>query len=51
MVMSSDTYGSSPQSFQSQNVTYMPSITNSPWAKFTMRTTPKISVSPVATSA
>jgi hypothetical protein len=29
----------------------MPSIRNSPWAKFTTRMTPKISVSPTAISA
>ena len=30
---------------------YIPIITNSPWAKFTIFTTPKISVTPMLTSA
>ena len=30
---------------------YIPIITNSPWAKFTILTTPKISVTPMLTSA
>src|SRR4051812_4103169 len=34
-----------------QKARYMPSIRNSPWAKFTMRMTPKISVSPMLTRA
>jgi hypothetical protein len=36
---------------KAQNAAYIPSIRNSPCAKFTTRMTPKISVSPTAMSA
>jgi hypothetical protein len=34
-----------------QNVVYMPSIRNSPWAKFTISMRPKIRLSPAAMRA
>ena len=34
-----------------KKVMYIPIITNSPWAKLTILTTPKISVTPMLTSA
>src|SRR5438874_5665080 len=40
-----------PNSVKPQKARYMPSIRNSPWAKFTMRITPKIRVSPMLTRA
>ena len=43
--------GSSLQNAKPQKLAYIPSIRNSPWAKFTMSITPKMSVRPVATSA
>ena len=43
--------GSSPQKAKPQKAAYMPNIRNSPWAKFTMSMTPKMSVRPMATSA
>ena len=43
--------GSSFQRAKPQKLAYMPSMTNSPWAKFTMSITPKMRVRPTATSA
>jgi len=43
--------GSSANRANSQKLAYMPSIRNSPCAKFTMSITPKIIVSPIATRA
>jgi hypothetical protein len=43
--------GSSLQSAYPQKLAYIPSIRNSPWAKFTMSITPKMSVSPTAMRA
>jgi hypothetical protein len=45
------TYGSMACSANAQKARYMPSIRNSPWAKFTTRMIPKISVSPTAIRA
>jgi len=44
-------YGSTPHSVNDQNARYMPSMRNSPWAKFTTRMIPKMSVSPTAIRA
>src|SRR5680860_197851 len=40
--------GSSPVMLHAKNATYIPTMTNSPWAKLTTSTTPKINVSPTA---
>jgi len=50
-VSGSVSIGSSANSANIQKLAYMPSIMNSPCAKFTMSITPKIIVSPIATSA
>src|SRR5271165_1272392 len=47
----SDTRGSIPKRVARKKLMYMPIITNSPWAKLTIFTTPKISVTPMLTSA
>src|SRR5215470_1512234 len=44
-----DRYGSMPPSAKSQYEEYIASIIIAPWAKLTMRSTPKIRVSPLAT--
>ena len=44
-------YGSIPARSWSTQARNMPTIRNSPWAKFAMRTTPKVSVRPTLTSA
>jgi len=43
-------YGSTFSSVKSQYVVYMASIITAPWAKLMMRSTPKMSDSPEATS-
>ncbi|MNL58630.1 hypothetical protein D3C87_1822810 [compost metagenome] len=48
---SDPTSGSSPSSFQAKYATNMPTIRNSAWAKLTMDTTPKTSVSPIEITA
>ena len=47
----SDTIGSMPNCVARKKLMYIPIITNSPWAKLTILTTPKISVTPMLTSA
>ena len=47
----SDTMGSMPNWVARKKLIYIPIITNSPWAKLTILTTPKISVTPMLTSA
>ena len=49
--MNSESRGSMPKVLNRKNVMYIPIITNSPWAKLTILTTPKISVTPIETSA
>jgi hypothetical protein len=44
-------YGSTPHKVKDQKARYIPSIRNSPWAKFTTRMMPKMSVSPTAMRA
>ena len=51
MVSGSVKSGSSRSSAYPQKLAYIPSIRNSPWAKLTMSITPKMRVSPTATSA
>ncbi len=48
---SSETIGSMPNWLARKKEIYMPIITNSPCAKLTILTTPKISVTPMLTSA
>ena len=43
--------GTYPMNGASENAVKAPSITDCPWAKLTIRITPKISVRPTATSA
>ena len=45
------TNGPTPNSVQTTNATYMPSMTKSPWAKLTMFIMPQISVRPDENSA
>jgi hypothetical protein len=45
-----EAYGSTRPSVWSQYVVYIPSIITAPCAKLMMRRTPKMSVSPLATS-
>ena len=47
----SDSSGSMPNWVARKKEMYIPIITNSPWAKLTILTTPKISVTPMLTSA
>jgi len=47
----SETMGSMPNWLDRKKLMYIPIITNSPWAKLTILTTPKISVTPILTSA
>ena len=47
----SEASGSMPKRVARKKLMYMPIITNSPWAKLTIFTTPKISVTPMLTSA
>jgi hypothetical protein len=47
----SESSGSMPRRVARKKLIYMPIITNSPWAKLTIFTTPKISVTPMLTSA
>ena len=47
----SETIGSMPNCVARKKLMYIPIITNSPWAKLTIFTTPKISVTPMLTSA
>jgi len=47
----SETTGSTPNWVARKKLMYIPIITNSPWAKLTIFTTPKISVTPMLTSA
>jgi hypothetical protein len=49
--ISSDNSGSTPKLLARKKLIYIPIITNSPWAKLTILTTPKISVTPMLTSA
>ena len=51
METKSTNHGSSESRVNAQNARYMPSIRNSPWAKFTTRMIPKISVRPTAIRA
>ena len=51
METTSESSGSIPKRVARKKLMYMPIITNSPWAKFTTFTTPKISVTPMLTSA
>jgi hypothetical protein len=51
METKSTNHGSSESSVYDQNARYMPSIRNSPWAKFTTRMIPKMSVRPTAIRA
>ncbi len=47
----SESRGSMPNWLARKKLMYIPIITNSPWAKLTILTTPKISVTPMLTSA
>src|SRR6266511_4087885 len=49
-VSTTERYGSTPANTKSQYVAYMASIITAPWAKLMMRSTPKIRLSPQATS-
>ena len=49
-VRNTERYGSTPARAKSQYVVYMASIITAPWAKLMMRSTPKIRLSPLATS-
>src|SRR6516162_5790124 len=51
METNSDSNGSTPKMLARKKLIYMPIIRNSPWAKLTIFTTPKISVTPMLTSA
>ena len=51
IVTNSDSRGSMPNWLARKKEMYIPIITNSPWAKLTILTTPKISVTPMLTSA
>ncbi len=51
METNSTNQGSSDSRVNDQNARYMPSIRNSPWAKFTTRMIPKIRVRPTAIRA
>ena len=51
MVRTTERNGSMPKPLKRKKVTYMPTITSSPWAKLMTRMTPKISVRPMPISA